>query len=182
MLPLILTSFQVLSASAAVTGVLPPATLPLPYERLMTRAALNLTGTGWRLVRTPGPEKSGDVVSIMHTADTMQSDPEFAGLLIRCRPDARLQIGFITITPFHPRSHPKVTVTAGSTAAHFQAEVLPPGSLVALPNEAEALVRGPWQSAKDLSVDIEGDGAKIHGAVRLEDLSAAISQLQPNCP
>lgn len=136
----------------------------------------------WHLVRTPGPEKSGEVVSIMHTADALQSDPEFAGMLIRCRSKSALQIAFVLITPFRPRTHPKIAVAVNHTSAHFQGEVIPPGSMVALPNEAEVLARGPWQSAGQLTVDIEGDGAKIHGIVSLENLSRAIGFLQANCP
>jgi len=136
---------------------------------------------GWRLVRTPGPEKS-DIVSIMRTADIMQSDAEFAGIMIRCRAKSALQIAFVVITPFHPRSHPKITVGINRSDMRFQAEVIPPGSLVALPNEAEVLAKGAWQSAKELTVDIEGEGAKIHGVVSLENLSGAIAQLQASCP
>jgi hypothetical protein len=136
---------------------------------------------GWRLVRTPGPDKA-EIVSIMRTADIMQSDAEFAGIMIRCRPKSGLQIAFAVIAPFHPRSRPKITVAINRTSMQFEAEVIPPGSLVALPNEAEVLAKGAWQSAKELSVDIEGDSAKIHGVVSLENLSGAVAQLQASCP
>lgn len=136
---------------------------------------------GWRLVRTAGPDKN-DVVSVMRTADIMRSDAEFAGIMIRCRAKSALQIAFVVITPFHPRSHPKITVGINHSNMQFQAEVIPPGSLVALPNEAEVLAKGAWQSAKELTVDIEGEGAKIHGVVSLENLSGAIAQLQASCP
>lgn len=136
---------------------------------------------GWHLVRTPGPEKGVDVVSVMRTADLMQSDAEFAGLAIRCRAKSALQIAFIVITPFHPRTHPKVTVAINHAEMKFQAEVIPPGSMIALPDEAEVLAKGPWQSAKALSVDIEGEGVKIHGVISLENLAGAIAQLQASC-
>ncbi|MBI1203484.1 MAG: hypothetical protein GC182_13335 [Rhodopseudomonas sp.] len=180
LLLLLLTSFCGFSPPPSATP--PQATLSGHHKLIMTQAAPVSPAGGWRLVRTPGPQNSGDVVSIMHTADTITSDPEFAGLLIRCRSNARLQIGFITITPFHPRSHPKVAVTAGSATTRFQGDVLPPGSLIALPNEAEALARGPWLSAAQLTVDIDGDNVKIHGVTSLEGLPAAISQLQASCP
>ncbi|MDO8878757.1 MAG: hypothetical protein Q8M24_11170 [Pseudolabrys sp.] len=141
----------------------------------------SVAAEGWRLVRTPGPDKT-DVVSIMRTADIMQSDAEFAGIMIRCRPKSGLQIAFAVITPFHPRSKPKITVGFNRSDMQFQADVIPPGSLIALPNEAEVLAKGIWQSAKELTVDIESEGAKIHGAVSLANLSAAVSQLQANCP
>ena len=137
---------------------------------------------GWHLVRTPGPQTIGDIVSIMRTADLTRSDPDFAGLAIRCRPKAGLQVAFVVITPFHPRSHPKVAIMTGRTPIHFQADVIPPGSMIALPDEAEVLAKGLWQSSKELTVDIEGDEAKIHGVVSLEGLSAAIAQLQASCP
>jgi hypothetical protein len=93
-----------------------------------------------------------------------------------------LQIGFVLITPFPPRSHPKITVATDHASTHFQADVIPPGSILALPNEAEVLARGPWQSAKKVAVDIEDGETKIHGIVSLENLSAAIAHLQVNCP
>jgi hypothetical protein len=136
----------------------------------------------WHLVRTPGPEKGEEIVSIMHTADALDSDPEFAGLVIRCRPKLPLQIAFVLITPFPPRAHPKITVSTDHTSVHFKSDVIPPGSTLALPNEAEVLAKGPWRSTKKLTVDIEGDGAKMHGIVSLENLSAAMAHLQANCP
>lgn len=141
----------------------------------------NAATEGWHLVRTPGPDKN-DIVSVMRTADIMRSDAEFAGIMIRCRAKSALQIAFVVITPFHPRSHPKITVGINHSTMHFQAEVVPPGSLVALPNEAEVLAKGAWQSAKELIVDIEGEGAKVHGIVSLENLAGAVAQLQASCP
>lgn len=137
---------------------------------------------GWHLVRTPGPQKTGDVVSIMRTANLLRSDPNFAGLAIRCRTKSELQVAFVVITPFHPRTHPKVTVTANRAPIHFEADVIPPGSMIALPHEAEVLAKGPWQSAQELTIDIEGDETRTRGVVSLEGLSAAIVQLQASCP
>jgi hypothetical protein len=136
---------------------------------------------GWKLVRTPGPDRT-EIVSTMRTADLMQSDAEFAGMMVRCRPKSGLQIAFAVITPLHPRSHPKITLTVNASPMRFDGEVIPPGSLVALPGEAEVLARGAWQSAKELAIDIDGDGGKIHGVVPLENLSAAVAQLQASCP
>jgi hypothetical protein len=135
----------------------------------------------WRLVRTPGPEQK-EIVSIMHTPALLQSDPDFAGLLIKCRENLGLQIAFAVIRPFPPRTRPQVTVAVDHLSTHFQASVLPSGSLVELPDEAEVLVKGPWQSARQLSVTIEGDGVTIHGIVPLDDLDKAIVMLQSNCP
>lgn len=158
-----------------------PAEQIIPAQLSPPALADNSTAEGWRLVRTPGPDKN-DVVSVMRTADIMRSDVEFAGIMIRCRAKSALQIAFVVITPFRPRSHPKITVGINRSNMYFQAEVIPPGSLVTLPNEAEVLAKGAWLSAKELTVDIESDGEKIHGTVSLENLSGAIAQLQASCP
>ena len=136
----------------------------------------------WRLVRTPGPDNSGDVVSIMHVADALKSDPDFAGMMIRCREKSGLQIAFVVIRPFPPRSHPQISISAGQMKVHFETSIIPPGSLLSLPNEAEVLARGAWQSANQLNVEIASDGDKIHGIVSLENLARAIVFLQANCP
>lgn len=147
----------------------------------LTQESAGNTGR-WRLVRTPGPENKSEVVSIMHVADALKSDPDFAGLMIRCREKSALQIAFVVIRPFPPRSHPQISISAGQTNVHFETSVVPPGSLLSLPNEAEVLARGPWQSAKQLSVEIENGADRIRGIVSLENLSSAIALLQSNCP
>jgi hypothetical protein len=136
----------------------------------------------WRLVRTPGPAHEPDIVSIMHTADALKSDPDFAGLMIRCREKTTLQIGLIVIRPFPPRAHPRVVITSGHTRAQTEAAVLPGGIMLSLPNESSVLAKGPWQSLDHVSFAIEGDGVMISGIVPLENLSAALAFLQSNCP
>ncbi len=135
----------------------------------------------WHLVRTPAPENK-QTVSIMRTGELLKSDPDFAGLMIRCKGTAGLQIGFIVVSPFPPKSQPQVTVSAGASSLDFQGSVAGPGTIVSLPDEASALIHGPWKSARSLTVQIKGDGADIHGTVSLNQLSQAIALLQANCP
>lgn len=161
-----------------------PAQNPLTAPFIIVQAPLKQDSTGnvgrWRLVRTLGPD-GGDVVSIMHVADALKSDSDFAGLMIRCREKSALQIALVVIRPFPPRAHPQVSISAGQTNVRFETSVIPPGSLLSLPNEAEVLARGPWQSATQLNAEIESDGEKIRGIVPLENLSNAIAYLQGNC-
>jgi hypothetical protein len=154
---------------------------------IFTQVQVEVGGLGeaalgkWRLVRTPGPDKSGDVVSIMQTADTLRSDADFAGMMIRCRPNSALQIAFILITPFAPRVQPQITVSVNQGKVHFQGQVIPPGSMVSLPSEAGVLAEGPWLSASELTADIERNGGTIHGVVPLNDLTGTIGYLRSNC-
>jgi hypothetical protein len=136
----------------------------------------------WRLVRTPGPAHAPDIVSIMRTADALKSDPDFAGLMVRCREKTSLQIGLVVIRPFPPRARPQVTITSGHTRTQMQAAVLPGGIVLSLPNESGILAIGPWQSLDHVSFAIEGDGVTINGVVPLQNLSAALAFLQSNCP
>lgn len=160
------------------------AEFPLEAPRVIrVQGAINPDGGNlgrWRLVRTPGPD-GREVVSIMRVADALKSDPDFAGLMIRCRENLALQIALVVIRPFPPRAHPQISIGTGQTTVRFETSVIPPGSLLSLPPEAEVLARGAWQSADQLIVDIEGDGDKIHGVVSLQNLANAIAYLQANC-
>ena len=151
---------------------------------IAVRAARPATSTHigpWHLVRTPAPDNK-ETVSIMRTGELLKSDPDFAGLMIKCRQPTGLQIGFVVIPPFPPKSQPRVTISTGKSSLQFKASVIAPGTIVTLPNEADALVQGPWQSAQTLTVRIKGDEADIHGAVSLKQLSGAVALLQANCP
>lgn len=135
----------------------------------------------WRLVRTPSPQGERPVVSIMRTADALQSDPDFAGLMIRCRENSGLQIGVVVIRPFPPRSHPQVSITDNHTTVHMAALVLPSGIILALPNEAEVLAKGSWKSLNQVSFTIDGNGVTIRGIVPLDNFGAALAYLRANC-
>jgi hypothetical protein len=153
-----------------------------PLILVQARQPVANTAIGpWHLVRTPAPEDK-ETVSIMRTGELLKSDPDFAGMMIRCRPTAGLQIGFVVIPPFPPKSKPKLTISTGQTNLDFQTSVIAPGTIIVLPDEADALVQGPWQSAQSLRVRIQGNGADIHGTVPLNQLSQAVALLQANCP
>ena len=78
----------------------------------------------------------------MQTADLSRSDIGLAGLILRCS-DASFEVLIVLLKPLQPRARPQVKlVMRGSTAA-FTATVIPPGTALALPNEAAALLNGP---------------------------------------
>lgn len=146
-----------------------------------TRAATSAHVGPWHLVRTPAPENK-ETVSIMRTGELLKSDPDFAGLMIRCRESVGLQIGFIVISPFPPKSHPAVKISTEKSSLHFKAAVISPGTIVTLPDEADALIQGPWQSARSLTVQIEDGRTRIDGTVSLKQFAGAVALLQANCP
>ena len=74
--------------------------LPKPSSEPKASAADN----SWPLVRTPHPQGGPEAVSIMRTADTAQSDPDLAGLMIRCKEGPGLEVLLALVRPFPPRS------------------------------------------------------------------------------
>ena len=141
----------------------------------------------WRLVQTVDPQSDRKAVSIMRTADTIRSDPDLAGLMIRCRSrpgdvPPNLEVLVVLLNPLPLRARPNVRLKSESGESRYTASIAVPGALVLLPAEAVALATGPWQSMNELTVDVEDAGLTIHGVVALGGLRAALSDLSASCP
>ena len=93
------------------------------------------TGT-WQLTRTAIPAGGPDSISITKIADAARSDHEVAGLMLRCGEGATTEVLVVLIEPLRPRTHPKVTVSAGATTTELTRSVVTPGALVLLPEKA----------------------------------------------
>jgi hypothetical protein len=135
---------------------------------------------GWRLVRTPDPGGGPDAVSVLHAADTIKSDLNFAGLTFRCG-QAGIETLLILLEPLVRGSQYVVRVKSGASESQFEAKALQRGEVLLLPSSATALAGGAWQSVPELSVDIAGP-SRIRGSVALGGLAGALSTLSQNCP
>ena len=135
--------------------------------------------SGWRMVRSSNPRGGPDAVSIMHTADLERSDPDFAGIMIRCA-TGTTEVVVILIRSFPLRTRPRVTLNIGALHHQFEATIVPPGSALLLPLKTEALVaRSP---NADLSMQIVHEQRAIRGVVPLDGLKVAFSTLVASCP
>jgi hypothetical protein len=145
------------------------------------------SGTGtWRLLRTPNPSGGRDAVSIAQAADILRSDVDLAGLMLRCS-ETGVEVLVVLTQPLPLRARPNVTVEAAGETTDFTATVAPPGAAVLLPKPASTLAAGAWQTAAELSVqvntaEIEGDLNTVRGIIPLSGLSAAFPLLLSNCP
>lgn len=157
-----------------------PATSQLKKAQLGGPAFAASPDSSWQLVRTPGPDKARDIISTMRTADMLRSDPDFAGMMIRCSDKGGFQIGFVVIAPYQPRAKLTVSVSTGNGPKDFLASAVPPGALVTLPAEASAMLP-VWTGAEQLKVEIDNQGAKVNGVIPLKGLSQALAQLQSSC-
>jgi hypothetical protein len=140
------------------------------------------TGDSWPLVRTSNPKGGPDAVAIMRTADTAQSDPDLAGLMVRCAEKPGFEVLLALVRPLPPRSKRDVVITSGTTHSVLRAETLPTGTALVLPVEATAFTTGPWQGMKELAVTINDPEAEIRGVIPLNGLVPAMAKLSTNCP
>ncbi|MET4221646.1 hypothetical protein ABIB00_006882 [Bradyrhizobium sp. LB14.3] len=138
--------------------------------------------SSWKFTRTQGPKDGESFASIMKTADTTQSDPDFAGLIVRCAPRGKIDVLLPLIRPFSPKSHPKVTITSamGGTLT-FEASMAAAGAAVLLPDEVSAFAAGKWQTTPSLSVVVQESDSEIKGMVALNGLREAYHSLLTNC-
>jgi hypothetical protein len=136
----------------------------------------------WPLVRTPHPQGGAEAVAIMRTADTARSDPDLAGLMIRCSEKPGLEVLLALVRPFPPRTKRDVVVESGSTQSVLHAEASSTGTALVLPIEATVFTSGPWRDVKELSVSIKDSKTVISGVIRLDGLAPAMAKLSASCP
>ena len=101
--------------------------------------------------------------------------------MLRCAEGATTNVLIVLAAPLPLRDHPKVIVVAGAGTTEFIASVVPPGTLVLLPEKASALVEKTWQAVPELAVSIKDNNRALRGVISLEDISNAMQTLQSNC-
>jgi hypothetical protein len=136
----------------------------------------------WPLVRTPNPKGGPDAVAITKTADTARSDPDLAGLIIRCQQKPGFEIALGTVRPFPPLTKRDVVFTLGTEHSILHAEASPAGTALILPIDATAFTTGPWRGLKELAVTIKDPEVEIRGVIPLDGLAPALAKLTANCP
>jgi len=150
----------------------PPATPPA--EGVVDR---------WPLVVTPPPPGgSHEAVSIMRTADTTRSDPDLAGLMIRCQEKPGFQVLLALVRPLPPRAKRAVVISPTTTPTTIHAEISPLGTGLVLPVEPSMFTTGQWRNLKELAVLIQDPEADIRGVIPLDGLAPALAKLQARCP
>jgi hypothetical protein len=145
-------------------------------------AVTSSTNDSWPLVRTPNPKGGPDAVAIMRLADTAQSDPDLAGLMIRCAEKSDFEVVLALVRPFPPRTKTDVVVTSGTTQSVLHAQASSAGTALILPIEATAFTTGPWRGLKELAVTIKHPEGEIRGTIPLDGAAPAIAKLSASCP
>jgi len=155
------------------------------YEEMKSKLAPpqdQSTASGpWQLTRAPNPSGGPDSISITKNVNAIPAQ-DVSGLMLRCAEGATTDVLVALAAPLPPRTHPKVTVVAGSTTTDFIATVVAPGGLVLLPEKASALLEHAWQSVAELTVTITESRHSLKGVIPLDDIASAVQTLQSNCP
>jgi hypothetical protein len=138
--------------------------------------------SAWRLTRTPRPNGAADAIAVMRTANTTQSDPDLAGLLIRCQEKPGLEVMLALVRPFPPRSKRDVVIHSGRTETMLHAETSSTGTALVLPIDAMAFTTGPFRDLNQLAIKISDPENDIRGIVPLDGIGPAIAKLLANCP
>jgi hypothetical protein len=131
--PLVATPFDHVSArhvhearnwTSSVTREVPCGALAQLTSPSSQQPSTNVED-GWRLLRTPDPRGGRDSIAVSRTADLLRSDPEFAGMMLRCTGgeiETPLCAGATPVAPQSSASYPqfrrqKPTVRSGGGAA-----------------------------------------------------------------
>lgn len=138
----------------------------------------------WPLIVTPPPPSGGgrEAVSILRTADTSRSDPDLAGLMIRCQDKPGLQVLLALVRPLPPRAKRSVVVSPMATPTIIHAEVSPLGTGIVLPVEPSMFTTGQWRDLKELAVLVQDPEGDIRGVIPLDGLTPALAKLSARCP
>ncbi|WP_339028236.1 hypothetical protein WI604_25750 [Bradyrhizobium symbiodeficiens] len=136
----------------------------------------------WPLVRTPRPGGAPSAIAVMRTPDTLRSDPDLAGLMIRCREKTGLEVVLALVRPFPPRSKKDVILTSGTAESTLKAETSDAGTGLVLPVDATMFTTGPWKESQELAVRIRDPEGDIQGVVPLAGAAQAIAVLSASCP
>lgn len=179
-MPLSAVALLGLLAAAPLAGPVPP---PCAGEAAAPACVVRVAApSAWKFSRPQGNKEGESFAAITKTADTAQSDPDFAGLIIRCAPKGKIDVLVALIRPFPPRSHPKVTVapSTGGTLT-FEASMAAAGAAVLLPDEVSAFAAGKWQTTPSLAVAVKENDSEIKGVVSLNGLREAYNSLLANC-
>jgi hypothetical protein len=145
------------------------------------KAAASVAPQGaWKLLRSHDPSGGPDAISVIRTAEPSRSDPDIAGLMLRCA-GSDIEALVIVIEPRPPRARPRIDVSANGARASFEATVAPPFTALLLPKEAAALLTGPWASAPELAITVDGEHSPEHGTVLLAGIRQALDRLTIAC-
>jgi hypothetical protein len=137
---------------------------------------------GWRLVRTPNPQSGMDTISISHTAEVQKSDPNFAGMMLRCD-EGQVEVLMIVLEPYPPLAPIDVTIAfSNRPTSKYRASIVPPGVMVRLPPEAAASISEEGRKVDELSMSLANGAAPMtSGVVKLTGFEQALGTLRKLC-
>jgi hypothetical protein len=134
----------------------------------------------WHLVRSAAENTEPSTSAILHTADFERSDPQLAGLMLRCGRQG-IETIIVVVDPFPPRARPQIALRTLGQESSFIGTIIPTGAGIRLPSDATSLMTGPWSTKRELEIKIIDGNTTINGVVALSGLPEAIESLKAEC-
>lgn len=166
-------------------GVVAPLSAGIDQPRSTTAgvsAAATRGRSDWRLV--PPINAQADA-ALTRTPDLLRSDPDLAGLMLRCGADG-LTVIVVVVQPYAPGSHPRVSLDVGRDASpdantHFDARINDYGNALQLPPGATGLLQQVRHEQSEMAIDIVSGDTRMRGVVPLAGMKAATESLPQRC-
>jgi hypothetical protein len=151
-----------------------------PSTRLGEAVAPTDKALSWHFVRSAGARGEPGSSAILHTAELERSDPRLAGLMLRCGRQG-IETIIVVVEPFPPHARPQITLRTLGQESKFVGTIIPTGAGIRLPSDPTALITGPWQTARELEIEVTNGGAVFKGVVALAGLPEALESLNAEC-
>jgi hypothetical protein len=147
-----------------------------------TDAQEMMLASGWRLLRIPNRSDGFDTISISHAADFQKSDPNFAGLMVRCA-DGQLEVVAVVIEPYPPSAEIDLSIKIDDGRTSNNAGIIiPPGVMVRVPSDTAKLITDSRNPPEQLDVRlISRAGTTTKGFVKLAGLEPAMAAIKTLC-
>jgi hypothetical protein len=137
-----------------------------------------LSRAAWHEV-SPLDLSSADNRAVSQTAELDGSDPDFAGMMIRCR-EGKLETIFVVLNPLAPRTTARVRLQSQGGLEELDGSPIPTGAGISIPVDPLVDLQSRWRGGK-LEVALSAEGSDIHGVINLDGLIGPLMQLNAKC-
>lgn len=173
--PVLILCVDSLASDALATGKSEPGTPPPVNPGL---AGNENPAGAWHLVHGVGKET--DTQAILHTAEFERSDPQLAGLMLRCGQKG-IETIVVVVEPYSPQTRPEIVLRSAEQEVHFEGRMIPTGAGILLPDEAANWLTQAAKASGEVEIEIAAANKKIDGVVGLTGLPSAVQPLNYDC-
>ena len=175
--PVLILCADSLAADTLATGKSAPgAENPPPVNPGL--AGSETPAGAWHLVHGEGKET--ETQAILHTPEFERSDPQLAGLMLRCGQKG-IETIVVVVEPYSPETRPEIVLRSAEREIHFEGRMIPTGAGIRLPDEAANWLTQAAKASGEVEIEIAAANKKVDGVVGLTGLPSAVQPLNSDC-